>query len=88
MPSPMISRVMDVLDLKNPSGKRLFWKNPRATFMSSCPFLSRPSMKNLTGNMDSAYAVKIRGEVKLNWGLVAIESWILWNRNSAATERL
>ena len=30
----------------------------------------------------------VRGEMKLNWGLVAIESWIRWKRNSAATERL
>jgi len=88
IPSEMMLWVLDMLDLKNPSGKRLPWKNPLATFMSSCPLESRPSMKKATGKTDSAYAVKYRGEMKLNWGFVAMESRILWNRNSAATEKL
>jgi hypothetical protein len=68
---------MNMLALKNPSGKRLSWKNLLATFMSSCPLESRPSMKKAMGKTDSAYAVKYRGEMKLNWGFVAMESWIL-----------
>ena len=63
---PMPSKVMGLLDLKNPSGKRLFWKNPLATFISSCSLESRPSIKNTRGKTDSAYAVKYRGEMKVN----------------------
>ena len=81
MPCPMSLSPKGCLARKKPSGNVIFWKNPRASAMSSsafasCPFEARPSTKKTKGKMDSANAVKYRGEMKENSGLVAMDCWM------------
>ena len=74
MPAPISFSPNGFLARKKPSGIWLFWKNPRASVMLSSRFETRPSTKKTKGKMDSANAVKYRGEMKENWGFVAMDS--------------